>query len=178
MTKKEKSPKKLRPIQLVEIALLVFIAGSIVSGFNDMFKVWHIFTKNRIEKLEEFFDADFPNNTEFEFYGYIYQFQGGETHVLYIKNIADPESFCRNCINVPIEFMLDIKNAEAIEYGDYTPEAAAYHIENFSAEKIDWRKEKRFADFFCICKPKGHQSIYLYFSKNKDVGYDVKIMCF
>lgn len=178
MTKKEKSPKKLRPMQIIEFAFLVFIAGSIVSGFNDMFKVWHIFTENRIEKLEEIFDADFPDNTEFEFYSYIYQFQGGETHALYIKSIADPEKFCRNCINAPIEFMLDIKNAEAIEYGNHTAEEAAYRIEELSAEKIGWRKEERFADFFCICKPKGNRRIYFYFSKSNDGGYDVKIMSF
>ena len=176
MTKKEKSAKKLRPMLIVEIAFLVFLAIGAVICFNGMFKVWHVFTKSRIEKLEEIFDADFSDDTEFEYYSYVYQFQGGETHTLYIKNIADPESFCRSCMNMPIEFMADIKNTETIEYGDYTKETAEKHIKNLSAEEINWRKEKRFSDFLCICKSEGYQSVYLYFAKNTDSSYDVKIM--
>ncbi|MDE6595843.1 MAG: hypothetical protein K2K44_07535 [Oscillospiraceae bacterium] len=176
MTKKEKSAKKIRPMLIVEIAFLVLLAIGAIICFNGMFKVWHIFTEKRIKTLEEIFDADFSDDTEFEYYSYIYQFQGGETHTLYIKNIANPESFCRSCMNMPIEFMADIKNAEAIEYGDYTEEAAENHIKKLSAEEINWRKKKRFADFLCICKSKGYQSVYLYFSKNTVGGYDVKIM--
>lgn len=163
---------------IVEIAFLVLLAIGAVICFNGMFKFWHIFTEKRIETLEEIFNADFYDDTEFEYYSYVYQFQGGETHILYIKNIADPESFCRSCINMPIEFMADIKNAEAIEYGDYTKETAKKHIKNLSSEEIKWRKKKRFADFLCVCKSEGYKSVYLYFSKNNDSGYDVKIMIY
>lgn len=171
MTKK----RKIRPMLIVEIAFLVFLAVGAVICFSDMFKVWHIFTEKRIETLEEIFDTNFPDNTEFEYYSYVYQFQAGEAHNLYIKNIADPESFCRNCTNMPIEFMANIKNAKAIEYGDYTEEAAEKHIKRLLAEEINWHKEKRFADFLCICKSDGYQNVYLYFSKNKDGRYDVKM---
>lgn len=139
------------------------------------FKTWHIFTEKRIAALEEIFQTDFPDNTDFKSYLRLNGMDGGADW-LYISGISDPEDFCRSCVNIPIEFMADIKNAKVIEYGSYTEDAAAHQIEYFTKEKTRWKNdEKRYIVFFCIFQSEGYRGMSLYFSKNNDSGYDVKM---
>lgn len=140
------------------------------------FKTWHIFTEKRIETLEEVFQTDFPDGTDFIKYKRINGMDGG-VDWLYINGIFDPEEFCRSCVNIPIEFMADIKKAKVIECADYPEDTAAYYanyIERLSSEKIRWDSEERYTDFFCAFQSEGHYEMSLYFSKNNNGGYDVK----
>lgn len=88
-------------------------------------KTWRKFSEKRVEKLEEVFNADFPDDAEFEIYSAEFMFfcdylrlrYRDYSHTLYVKNIADPESFCRKNFgtSVSFTFMADLKNAEVLE---------------------------------------------------------------
>lgn len=149
-------------------------------------KTWRTFSEKRIEKLEEVFNADFPDNAEFEVYSTEFMFfcdyfriMGGDyTHTLYVKNIADPESFCRNNFNASVSFtfMADIKNSKVLENTLYSE----YGVELFfKRDKENWLKEERTVDFF------GHAINHIsedtwymteiYFSPNANGSYDAKL---
>lgn len=149
-------------------------------------KTWPTFSEKRVEKLEEVFNADFPDNAEFEVYSAEFVFfcdyfriMGGDyTHTLYIKNIADPEDFCRNNFNTSVSFtfMADIKNSKVLENTLYSE----YGVELFfKRDKENWLKEERTVDFF------GHAINHIsedtwymteiYFSPNANGSYDAKL---
>ena len=155
-------------------ATVVFIfiipAVFIYSMFS---KTWRIFTEKRIETLETIFQTDFPDDTDFVKYWRLNGMDGGADW-LYINGISDPEDFCRSCVNIPIEFMADIKNANVIEYGDFSEDEAVHEIEYLSRQKTIWNNGERYTDFFCIFQSDGYRTMSLYFSKNNDSGYDVK----
>ena len=176
MTKKEKSAKKIRPMLIVEIAFLVFLAIGAIICFNGMFKGWHIFTEKRIETLEEIFDADFSDDTEFEYYSYVYQFQGGETHILYIKNIDDPEKFYFDNFDSENPILIaDIKNSKVIENEIYTELGVEDFFERSSTYNQPWRNGERSVDFIYRIYSKKYL-LDIYFSQNSDGKYDAKLI--
>lgn len=153
-------------------AVFIFIIPTVFM-YLMLFKTWHIFTEKRIETLETIFQTDFPDGTDFIKYKRINGMDGGADW-LFISGISDPEEFCRSCVNIPIEFMLDIKNANVIEYGDYSEDYADLQIKYFLNRKTSWDNGERYTDFFCIFQSDGYRGMSLYFSKNNDGGYDVK----
>ncbi len=177
---------KKKKIHLLSIilpiaAVIVFAVAFVVVHGVRATKTWSTFSEKRIEKLEEIFNADFPENAEFEFYSDKFWIGGyGDIHTLtlYIKNINDPESFCRNNFNTSVSFtfMADIKNSEVIVNEFYSE----LGVEEFlKKDKENWITEERPVDFF------GHainhiseDSWYMteiYFLPNADGSYDVKI---
>lgn len=149
-------------------------------------KTWRTFSEKRVEKLEEVFNAEFPDNAEFEGYSAEFMFFcdylrlrcRDYSHTLYVKNIADPESFCRNNFgtSVSFTFMADLKNAEVPENKFFSEKGVELF---FKKDTENWLKEERPVDFF------GHainhiseDSWYMteiYFMPNADGSYDVKI---
>jgi len=164
------------PIAAVIAVAVVFVT---VHGVR-VTKTWSKFSEKRIEKLEEIFSANFPENAEFEFYSSKFWIGGyGDIHTIYIKNIADPESFCRNNFNTSVSFtfMADIKNSEVIVNEFYSE----IGVEEFlKKDKENWITEERTVDFL------GHainhiseDSFYIvemFFSPDGSGNYDVKLI--
>ena len=190
MTKKEK--KRIKTIILRSCVIgffVIFLAVCIIGWHGSLqIKSWHIFTNSRIEKLEEFYEIDFPEDTEFSSYSAVWIFTDifrtvSVKHTLYIKDVADPEKFCREIFNEQIKIMLmaDIKNAVVIENNSYSERGVEWELNKYSAHKESWRTGQRSVDFWCraLCsKPKSeHQSLVyeICFSQNDNGGYDVKI---
>lgn len=177
MTKKKKVHILciILPIIAVIVAAITFVT---VNGVR-VTKTWFTFSEKRIEKLEEIFNADFPDDAEFEIYSDNFWIQGGgDIHTLYIKNIADPKDFCRNNFDTSVSFtfMADIKNAEVLENKFFSE----LGVEEFlKKDKEIWLKEERTVDFWGYAI--NHISEYscymveIYFFLNDSGSYDVKI---
>lgn len=189
MTKKEKKRIKTIILRTCVIGFVVLFVAVCIIGWHGSLPIknWHIFTNNRIEKLEEIYEIDFPDDTEFSSYSMVWIFMDlfeslGFTNTLYIKVVADPETFCRENLNAPIKIMVmaDLKNAKVLENNSYS-EKYAETVAKYSDKNEKWRIGERHVDFFCraLCsEPKSeHQSLLyeIYFSQNDGGGYDVKI---
>lgn len=180
--------KKIHRLYIILPIIAVIVAAITYLNVRSVIltKTWRTFSEKRVEKLEEVFNADFPDNAEFEVYSTKFMFfcdyfriRGGDyTHTLYVKNIANPESFCRDNFSESVDFtfMADIKNAEVIENKHFSERGVE---EFFKKDKENWLKEERSVDFF------GHainhisdDTFYMaeiYFFPNADGSYDVKI---
>lgn len=172
------------------IASVVLVLAVCIIGWHGSLQIksWHIFTNNRIEKLEKFYEIDFPEDTEFSSYSAVWNFTDifrtiSVKHTLYIKDVADPEKFCREIFNEQIKIMLmaDIKNAVVIENNSYSEHGAEWELNKHSAHKEAWGAGQRSVDFYCkaFCsEPKSEHISLIYeicFSQNDGGGYDVKI---
>lgn len=190
MTKKEKKRAKTIILRSCIIGfLLIFLVVCIIGWHGSLqIKSWHIFTNSRIEKLEEFYEIDFPEDTEFSSYNAVWNFTDifrtiSVKHTLYIKDVSDPERFCREIFNAPIKIMLmaDIKNSVVIENDSYSERGAEWELNKYSAHKEAWSLGQRSVDFYCeaFCsEPKSEHISLIYevcFSRNDNDGYDVKI---
>lgn len=189
MTKKEKKRVKIIILKRFVIAVVVLIFAVCIIGLLGSLKIksWHIFTNSRIEKLEEIYNADFPEDMKFSYYSAVWRYYVFDTisinHTLYIKDVDDPEKFCRETFNAPIKIMLmaDIKNAVVIENNSYTEYGAECELNKYSAHKEDWRTGQRSVDFWCreFCSEpsNGHDFVVyeIFFSQNDSGDYDVKI---
>lgn len=163
------------PVIAIVLAAITFVVVRDVR----VTKTWRTFSEKRVEKLEEIFGADFPDNTEFEYYSDNFRIQGGgDMHTLYVKNIADPEDFCRNNFNTSVgfTFMADIENSKVLENAFYSE----YGVKEFlKKDKESWRSKECSVDFF------GHAINHIssvdcymmdiYFSPNDNGSYDVKL---
>lgn len=170
------------PIIAVVVAVITYLnVHSMVLTKN-----WRTFSEKRVEKLEEVFNADFPDDAEFEIYSVEFAFfcdyfriRGGDVmHTLYVKNIADPEDFCRNNFDTSVSFtfMADIKNAEVLENKFFSERGVE---EFFKKDKENWLKEERTVDFFGHAINRISEDTWymteIYFFPNADGSYDVKI---
>lgn len=161
-------------------AVIVFAVTFVTVHGVRMTKTWSAFSEKRIEKLEEIFNANFPENAEFEFYSDKFWIGGyGDIHTLYIKNIADPESFCRNNFNTSVSFtfMADIKNSEVIINEVYSE----LGVEEFlKKDKENWITEERTVDYFGYAINRiSEDSVYfveMFFSPDGSGNYDVKLI--
>ena len=180
--------KKIHKLYIILPIIAVIVAAITYLNVRSVIltKTWRTFSEKRVEKLEEVFNADFPDNAEFEIYSIEFKFfcdyfriRGGDyTHTLYVKNISDPEDFCRNNFgtSVSFTFMADLKNVEVIENKLFSERGVE---EFFKKDKVNWLKEERSADFF------GHAinhisddtwyMVEIYFSSNADGNYDAKL---
>ncbi len=177
---------KKKKIHLLSIilpiaAVIAFAVAFVVVHGVRATKTWSTFSEKRIEKLEEIFNADFPENAEFEFYSDKFLIGYGDIHTLtlYIKNIDDPESFCRNNFNTSVSFtfMADIKNSEVIVNEFYSEAGVEMFLKK---DKENWITEERAVDYF------GHainhiseDSLYfveMFFSPDGSGNYDVKLI--
>ncbi|MDE6710714.1 MAG: hypothetical protein K2J76_09535 [Oscillospiraceae bacterium] len=164
------------PVIAIVLAAITFV---VVHGVR-VTKTWRTFSEKRVEKLEDIFNADFPDDAEFEYYSDKFRIPGGghNIHTLYIKNIVDPESFCRNNFDTSVSFtfMADIKNAEVIENKIFSERGAE---EFLKWGKESWIKEERSVDFLCraINQISEHSYDYveIYFFSNDMGSYDVKL---
>lgn len=183
MTKKEKKRLKTLILRRTLIAVVVLILAVCIIGLLGSLKIksWHIFTNSRIEKLEEIYNADFPEDMKFSYYSAVWEYYVFDTisinHTLYIKDVSDPEKFCREIFNESTEigFIADYKNARVVE-NNYYNEKYAETIAN-SAKNEKWSIGERPVDFFCIviCRKPEFAAYNIYFSPNDSGGYDVKI---
>lgn len=189
MSKKEKKRIKTLILRWTLIAAVALIFAVCIIGLHGSLQIksWHIFTKSRIEKLEETYEIDFPDGTEFSYYSGVWNFIDffrslGFKYTLYIRDVSDPEKFCREVFgsSKKIMFMADLKNAKVLENNSYK-EKYAEEVANNSDKKEKWSIGERPVAFFCraLCsEPKSeHDSLLyeIYFSQNDDGGYDVKI---
>lgn len=189
MTKKEKKRVKTIILRWCVIGFVVIFSAVCFIGMYGSLQIksWHIFTDSRVEKLEEIYEIDFPDDTEFSSYSMVWIFMDlfeslSFTNTLYIKDVADPETFCRENLNAPIKIMVmaDLKNAKVLENNSYSEEYAET-VAKYSDKNEKWSIGERRVDFFCraLCsEPKSeHQSLLyeIYFSQNDGGGYDVKI---
>lgn len=189
MTKKEKKRLKTRILRGSLIAFFVLIIAVCIIGWRGSLQIksWHTFTSVRVKMLEETYEVDFPDGTEFSYYSGVWDFLDffrsvGFKHTLYIKDVPDPEKFCREVFgsSKKIMFMADLKNAKVLENNSYK-EKYAEEVANNSDLKEKWSIGERPVDFFCRAwcgEPKSeHDSLLyeIYFSQNDGGGYDVKI---
>ena len=164
----EGKKKPSRSTIIAVIALICLIIVPFVIMFNDTYATWHIFTKGRIADLENVFIADFPEDTEFDYYKKVYAFQAGTDHKLYITDIENPEEFCRNTVT-GILFMADLSGEEPVEIianDNYS------NAERFQGQQW-YDGTARHTDFVCVYKGKTYNTV-IYFFENGSGGYDVK----
>lgn len=189
MAKKEKKRIKTIILRTCVIGFVVLFVAVCIIGWHGSLQIksWYIFTDSRVEKLEEIYEIDFPDDTEFSSYSMVWKFMDlfesrGFTNTLYIKDVPEPERFCRETFKAPTKIMVmaDLKNAKVLENNSYSEEYAET-VAKYSDKNEKWSIGERRVDFFCrvLCsKPKSeHQSLLyeIYFSQNDGGGYDVKI---
>lgn len=187
MTKKEKKRIKTIILRSCVIGLFVIFLAVCIIGWHGSLQIksWHIFTNSRIEKLEEFYEIDFPEDTEFSSYNAVWIFTDifrtvSVKHTLYIKDVADPEKFCLENFSEATEimYMADLKNSRILKNDCYSEEYGKT-IANNSDKNEKWSIGERHVDFFChayCSEPKINCKIYdIYFSANDNGGYDVKM---
>lgn len=189
MTKKEKKRVKTVILRWCLIVFFVIFFALCIMGYNGSLQIknWYIFTDSRVDKLEEIYEIDFTDDTEFSHYSRVWRFMDlfkslGFKNTLYIKDVPDPEKFCRENLNTPIKIMLmaDLKNAQVLENNSFSEEYAET-VAAYSDKNEKWSIGERRVDFFCraFCsEPKSeHESLAyeIYFSPNDDGNYDVKI---
>ncbi|MDE7279714.1 MAG: hypothetical protein K2N26_08325, partial [Oscillospiraceae bacterium] len=162
MTKK----KKVHILCIILPIIAIIVAAITYLNVRSVIltKTWRTFSEKRVEKLEEVFNVDFPDNAEFEIYSIEFKFfcdyfriRGGDyTHTLYVKNISDPEDFCRNNFgtSVSFTFMADLKYAEVLENTLFSEKGVELFFKKdtknwlFKNYNENWLKEERSVDFF------------------------------
>lgn len=170
----EEKKKSAHSAIIAVVVLICLIIAPLAIMFNDTYAVWRIFTDGRIAELEEIFGADFPENTEFDYYKKVYAFQGGTYHTLYITGIEDPENFCKSNVKCAIQFMADLSGKEPVvmkNNGKYEN----INANSFQGEK--WHNgEVRHTDFVCVANNDSYYNIVIYFFENVDGSFDVKFI--
>lgn len=174
MTKKEKKRVKTIILRWCVIGFFVLVLAFCIIGLigSLQIKSRHIFTNGSIKKLEEIYNADFPEDTKFSYYKAVWNYDGvydtiSIDHTLYIKNVADPESFCRENLSFKIAYMADIKNSKVIEH---------YTVNDRFAED----EMQRYANMDFICRGYTYDPNLVfcnaYFFQNVDGSYSAELI--
>lgn len=174
MTKKEKKRIKTIILRTCVIGFVVLFVAVCIIGWHGSLPIknWHIFTNNRIEKLEEIYEIDFPDDTEFSSYSMVWIFMDlfeslGFTNTLYIKDVADPETFCREKLSFKIWYMADIKNSKVIEHNNANDQVAENEMQRYAN-----------MDFVCSGYTENPELVFcdVYFFQNSDGGYNAELI--
>lgn len=174
MTKKEKKRLKTIILRTCIIGFVVLFVVVCIIGWHGslLIKSWHIFTSSRIEKLEEIYIADFPEDTQFSYYKAVWEFTDiFDTlliqHTLYIKDVDDPETFCREKLSFKIWYMADIKNSKVIEHNNANDQVAENEMPRYDN-----------MDFVCSGYTEDPKLVFcdVYFFQNSDGSYNAELI--
>ena len=174
MTKKEKKRVKTIILRTCVIGFFVLFVAVCIVGWHGSLQIKsrHFFTNGSIKKLEEIYNADFPEDTKFSYYKAVWKFADifdtvSIQHTLYIKDVDNPETFCRENLSFKILYMADIKNSKVIEH--------AYANDQVAEDEM-----LRYAnmDFVCSGYTEDPKLVFcdVYFFQNSDGSYNGELI--